>query len=119
MTNLLSFQYPRNLVGQRVWPAHGAPNQLLMAVHREFAKQDGKRIQVPLTHAARTSEAKKLQGSLTKEALGHGSDHLQPTGPVFEFAAQQHELAEDGLECASIILAKIGDGFEVRRKPAQ
>jgi hypothetical protein len=34
-----------------------------------------------------------------------------------EFATQQHELAEDGLECASIILAKIGDGFEVRRQP--
>jgi hypothetical protein len=28
-----------------------------MAVHREFAKQDGKRIQVPLTYAARTVEA--------------------------------------------------------------
>src|SRR6266478_3215201 len=80
--NLLSFQYSRNLVGQRVWPAHGAPNQLLMAVHREFAKEDGKRIQVPLTHAARTSEAKKLQRSLTQEALGHGSAHLQPDGPV-------------------------------------
>src|ERR1700730_265495 len=82
--NLLSFQYSRNLVGQRVWPAHGASNQLLMAVHREFAKQDGKRIQVPLTHAARTSEAKKLQRSLTQQALGYGSDHLQPTCPVLQ-----------------------------------
>jgi hypothetical protein len=68
--NLLSFQYSHDLIGQWVWPAHGAPNQLFMAIHREFAKQDGKRIQVPLTHAARTSEAKKLQRSLTQEALG-------------------------------------------------
>src|SRR5271165_1450319 len=30
------------------------------------------------------SEAKKLQGSLTQQALGHGSDHLQPTGPVLQ-----------------------------------
>jgi hypothetical protein len=82
--NILSFQYSRNLVGQRVRPAHGAPNQLLMTVHRELAKQDGKWIQVPLTHAARTSEAKKLQRPLTQEALGHGSDHLQPTGPVLQ-----------------------------------
>jgi hypothetical protein len=51
----------KTLVGHRVRPAHGAPNQLLMAVHREFAKQDGKRIQVPLTHAARTSEAKTAE----------------------------------------------------------
>ena len=36
-----------------------------------------------------------------------------------EFAAQQHELAKDELECASVVLAKIGDGFEVRRQPAQ
>ena len=41
---------------------------------------------VPLTHAARTPEAKKLQRSLTQEALGHGSDHLQPTGPALQTA---------------------------------
>jgi hypothetical protein len=50
----------------------------------KFAKQDGKRIQVLLTHAARTSEAKKLQRSLTQEALGQGSDYLQTTGPVLQ-----------------------------------
>ena len=91
LMNLLSFQYSRNLVGQRVRPAHGAPNQLLMTVHMELAKQDGKRIQVPLTHAARTSEAKKLQRSLTQQALGHGSDHLQPTGPVLQTGDGCHD----------------------------
>jgi hypothetical protein len=34
-----------------------------MAVHRKFAKQDGKRIQIPLTRALRTAKAEKLQGS--------------------------------------------------------
>ena len=71
-------------LGQRVGPAHGAPNQLLVALHREFAKQDGKRIQIPLTHAARTAESEELQGSLTQQTLGHGSDHFQPTGPVLQ-----------------------------------
>jgi hypothetical protein len=55
-----------------------------MALHREFAKQDGKRIQIPLTYAARTAEAEKLQGSLTQQTLGQGSDHLQSTRPVLE-----------------------------------
>jgi hypothetical protein len=27
-------------------------------------------------------------------------------------------LSKDGLECVSVILAKIGDGFEVRRQPS-
>jgi hypothetical protein len=49
-------------------------NQLLMALHRVFAKQDGKRIQIPRTHASRTAEAEELQGSLTQQTLGRGSD---------------------------------------------
>jgi hypothetical protein len=70
-----------------------------MAIHREFAKQDGKRIQVPLTHAARTSEAKKLQRSLTQEALGQGSDYLQTTGPVLQTGnGCYHTVAEAMLE---------------------
>jgi small-conductance mechanosensitive channel len=36
-----------------------------MAVHREFAKQDGKRIQIPLTRALRTVEAEERPGSFT------------------------------------------------------
>jgi hypothetical protein len=43
----------------------------------------------------------------------------RPSVEKLEFAAQQHEPAKDGLECASVIIAKIGDGFEVRRQPAQ
>jgi hypothetical protein len=39
---------------------------------------------IPLTHAARTAESEELQGPLTQQALGHGSDHLQPTGPVLQ-----------------------------------
>jgi hypothetical protein len=65
--NPLSSHYSGNLLGQRVGPAHGAPHQLLAALHREFAKQDAKRIQIPLTHAARTAEAEELQGSLTQQ----------------------------------------------------
>lgn len=59
---------------------------------------------------------------MSKIPLGavHGFQTRSVDGQEFpaeelEFAAQQHELPKDGLERVSVILAKIGDGFEVRR----
>jgi hypothetical protein len=74
----------RDLFGQRIRPVVSAPNQLLAALHWECTKQYGKRIQISLTHAAETAEAEKFETSLAQPTLGHGGNHLQPTGPVLD-----------------------------------
>jgi hypothetical protein len=46
---------------------------------------------IPLTHAARTAESEELQGPLTQQALGHGSDHL-PIEYLVHFYTERIEL---------------------------
>jgi hypothetical protein len=47
-----------------------------MAVHRQFAKQDGKRIQVPLTHAVGPELQKKIVDGVLEEVDGRSIEAL-------------------------------------------
>jgi hypothetical protein len=66
------------------------------------------------------SPLERGESRLSRAILNISAECLKAaSAEKLEFAAQQHELAKDELECASVVLAKIGDGFEVRRQPAQ